>query len=52
MKQKKKETAQEAPQRLSYVETPLSTGQYPAFGIDNPGKLPPAERQESKNGHT
>ena len=48
MKRKEKERKTETPQRLSYVETPLSTGQYPAFGIENPGKLPPAERQERK----
>ena len=48
MKRKEKEKKTEAPQRLSYVETPLSTGQYPAFGIENPDKLPPAERQEQK----
>lgn len=50
MKRKKKENEQNTPQRLSYVETPLSTGQFPAFGIENPGKLPSAERQESENG--
>ena len=48
MKKRTKEQKPETPQRLSYVETPLSTGQYPAFGIENPGKLPPAERTERK----
>lgn len=48
MKRKEKEKKTEAPQRLSYVETPLSTGQYPAFGIENPGKMPPAERTEQE----
>lgn len=52
MKRKKKENEQTMPQRLSYVETPLSTGQYPAFGIENPDKLPPAERQGSKSERT
>ena len=48
MKRKEKEQKQETPQRLSDVETPLSTGQYPAFGIEHPEKLPPAERTERK----
>ena len=48
MKRKEKERKTETPQRLSYVETPLSTGQYPAFGIENPGKMLPAERSEQE----
>lgn len=46
MKNRTKEKKNETPQRLSYVETPLSTGQYPGFGIEHPEKLPPAERTE------
>lgn len=43
LKRKKK------PEReMSYVETPVLTGQYPAFGIENPGKLPAPERQPER----
>ena len=44
MKNRTKEKKNEKPQRMSYAETPLSTGQYPGFGIEHPEKLPPAER--------
>lgn len=41
----KKKRKTETPQRRSYVETPLLTGQYPAFGIES-GKG--AEEQDEK----
>ena len=44
----KKITPETEPQRLSYVETPLLTGQYPAFGIEHGNSMPDAERQEKK----
>ncbi len=47
MKNKKK-TRETEPQRLSYVETPLLTGQYPAFGIERADSEPDAERQAKK----
>ena len=48
MKNRTKEKKNETPQRLSYAETPLSTGQYPAFGIEHPEKQSPAERTQRK----
>ncbi len=46
---KKKDKSKNTPQRLSYVETPLLTGQFPAYGIENADKIPPAERQQRKS---
>lgn len=48
MKRSKNNSERSAPPRMSAVETPLCTGQYPAFGIENPEKLPPAERKKRK----
>ncbi len=47
MKNRKK-MPQTEPQRLSYVETPLLTGQYPAFGIEHADPVPEAERRKKK----
>lgn len=47
---KRKDKRKDTPQRLSYVETPLLTGQLPAFGIENADQLPPAERQQQESG--
>ncbi len=46
---KKKSKAPERPQR-SYVETPLLTGQYPAFGIEDPdGTYETKGKRDEKN---
>lgn len=47
---KKKKTAQSsAPQQVSYMEAPLLTGQYPAFGIETTGRTADEIRKEKKS---
>lgn len=45
----RKKKPKENPQRRSFVETPLLTGQYPAFGIEDTA-LRQAPADEKKTG--
>ena len=38
------------PRRMSRTDSPILTGQYPSFGVENEGKLPPAERKKRGSG--